>query len=118
VLQGVIEAYIGRIEFVNPRLNALVVPLFERARHEAAAADVARDRGMPLGLLYGVPFTVKFSSVRRLGRINRQHLLVGPTNSRTSTVCSIKVCGPHNVVMGTSAASRPTAIGTNAGRGE
>jgi hypothetical protein len=39
--------------------------------------------------------------------------------SLTMTLCSIKVCGPpHSVVMGTSAASRPTAIGTRAGRGE
>jgi fatty acid amide hydrolase len=55
----VVEAHIRRIETVNPHLNALVVPLFDRARDEALAADVARDRGVPLGPLHGVPFTVK-----------------------------------------------------------
>ena len=55
----VIETYIRRIEFVNPRINALVVPLFERARQEAVAADAVRDRGVPPGPLHGVPFTVK-----------------------------------------------------------
>jgi fatty acid amide hydrolase len=55
----VVDAHIRRIEAVNPRVNALVVPLFDRARDEAAAADVARERGVPLGLLHGVPFTVK-----------------------------------------------------------
>ena len=55
----VLESHIRRIESVNPRINALVVPLFERARREAIAADAARDRGEPLGKLHGVPFTVK-----------------------------------------------------------
>src|SRR5207237_2507040 len=55
----VVEAHIHRIQAVNPRLNALVVPLFDRARAEARAADAARERGEPLGRLHGVPFTVK-----------------------------------------------------------
>ena len=55
----VIETYIRRIEFVNPRINALVVPLFQCARQEAVAADAVRDRGVRLGPLHGVPFTVK-----------------------------------------------------------
>jgi fatty acid amide hydrolase len=55
----VVEAHIRRIEAVNPRLNALVVPLFDRARDEAVAADAARDRGVPIGPLHGVPFTIK-----------------------------------------------------------
>ena len=55
----VVEVHIRRIESVNPRLNALVVPLFDRARAEARAADAARRRGEPLGPLHGVPFTVK-----------------------------------------------------------
>ena len=54
-----IEAHIRRIEAVNPALNALVVPLFAEARAGAAAADEAQRRGEPLGLLHGVPITVK-----------------------------------------------------------
>src|SRR3954467_12781573 len=55
----VVEAHIRRVEALNPRLNALVVPLFDRARNEAVAADAARDRSVPIGPLHGVPFTVK-----------------------------------------------------------
>ncbi|MCA9206718.1 MAG: amidase [Planctomycetales bacterium] len=43
----------------NDSLNALVVPLFERARAEAVEADRRRERGERLGLLHGVPVTVK-----------------------------------------------------------
>lgn len=39
--QEVVEAHIQRIEAINPRLNALVFPLFEQAREEARAADEA-----------------------------------------------------------------------------
>jgi fatty acid amide hydrolase len=55
----VVEEHIRRIEEVNSRLNAVVVPLFDRARNDAAAADAARSRGEPLGPLHGVPVTIK-----------------------------------------------------------
>jgi fatty acid amide hydrolase len=58
-----VEAHIRRIEAVNPRINALVVPLFERARREADRADAARARGEALGALHGVPITIKESFV-------------------------------------------------------
>jgi fatty acid amide hydrolase len=54
-----VEAHIRRIEAVNGRLNALVVPLFERARAEAALADARRAGGEALGPLHGVPVTIK-----------------------------------------------------------
>jgi fatty acid amide hydrolase len=55
----VVDAHIRRIEAVNPRLNAVVVPLFDQARAEADAADRARRTGRQLGPLHGVPITVK-----------------------------------------------------------
>ena len=55
----VVDAHIHRIEEVNPRLNAVVIPLFEQARKEAEAADAAQHRGDPLGPLHGVPITIK-----------------------------------------------------------
>src|SRR5260221_4998322 len=54
-----VEAHIQRIEAVNPRLNAVVFPVFEQARVEARAADAAQARGEPLGPLHGVPITIK-----------------------------------------------------------
>jgi fatty acid amide hydrolase len=55
----VIEAHIACVEAVNPSLNALVVSRFDEARVEADAADAARHRGDELGLLHGVPVTIK-----------------------------------------------------------
>ena len=57
----VVDAHIRRIEEVNPKLNAMVVPLFDQARRDAAVIDAARHRGDNLGPLAGLPFTVKES---------------------------------------------------------
>jgi fatty acid amide hydrolase len=54
-----VEAHIARIERVNPALNAIVVKRYDEARAEAKVADEKRARGEPLGLLYGVPITIK-----------------------------------------------------------
>lgn len=48
----VLEAAIARIEAVNPQLNAVVRPLFERARQKVAS-------GVAQGPFFGVPFLVK-----------------------------------------------------------
>ena len=55
----VVKAHIDRVEAVNGRLNAVVIPLFERAMAEADSADEAVARGERLGPLHGVPITVK-----------------------------------------------------------
>lgn len=55
----VVEAYINRIEAVNPQINAVVIPMFEEARAQADLADKARRDGEPLGPLHGVPVTIK-----------------------------------------------------------
>jgi len=57
----VVDAHIRRIEEVNLKLNAMVVPLFEQARRDAATVDQARARGEKPGPLAGLPFTVKES---------------------------------------------------------
>lgn len=55
----VIESHLGRIEAVNPSINAVTTVLAEQARQAAEAADrqVAVGGGQPV--LHGVPFTVK-----------------------------------------------------------
>ena len=55
----VVEAYLDRIEEVNPDLNAVTVTLADEARVAAAAVDRAVADGARLGPLAGVPFTVK-----------------------------------------------------------
>jgi fatty acid amide hydrolase len=55
----VTRAFIARIEAVNPRLNAVVVPRFQEAEAEAREADERQARGEALGSLHGVPITVK-----------------------------------------------------------
>jgi len=49
-----------RIERHNPELNAIVEPDFERARHDAEAADARRARGEDAPLR-GLPMTLKES---------------------------------------------------------
>src|SRR5213079_467078 len=48
-----VDAAIARIERVNPKLNAVVIQRFEKARAEAAAPD------LPDGPFRGVPFLLK-----------------------------------------------------------
>lgn len=54
-----LDHFIARTERLDPKLNAVVVRDFERARKVARALD--RRRKGPVGPLYGVPMTVKES---------------------------------------------------------
>src|SRR5687767_10059331 len=53
------QAFIARIDEVNPALNAVVVPRFDEALKEAAEADGRQARGESLGPLHGLPITIK-----------------------------------------------------------
>ena len=55
----VVEAHLARIDAVNPHLNAVVRRLDEVALAAADAADKALADGGELGVLHGVPITVK-----------------------------------------------------------
>lgn len=55
----VVEAAIGAAERLNPRLNAIVTPLFDEARQVARRRDAEVAEGGPLGLLHGVPVLIK-----------------------------------------------------------
>jgi amidase len=55
----VMEAHLAQIERVNPRVNAIVTLLPERALEQASAADAALARGEPAGVLHGLPIAHK-----------------------------------------------------------
>ncbi|MBR1089992.1 amidase family protein [Bradyrhizobium manausense] len=80
-----VEAHLERMHAVNPRLNAVVVDLGADALKAAHSADKQRAKGGELGLLHGVPVTVK-ENVDYEGRPNfngvpaNKHL-VAPSDS-------------------------------------
>ncbi|MDQ3855220.1 MAG: amidase, partial [Chloroflexota bacterium] len=57
--QQVVEAHLRRIESINPRLNAVVQLAAQEALAAARAADEALAVGKRVGVLHGVPFSVK-----------------------------------------------------------
>ncbi|NOZ28320.1 MAG: amidase [Chloroflexi bacterium] len=57
--EEVVQAHLQQIERVNPHLNAIVQLVAEEALEQARAADAALMRDQRIGVLHGVPFTVK-----------------------------------------------------------
>src|SRR5712691_13342021 len=55
----VIEAFLSRIDKLNPKINAYVTLTPELAREAAKRAEAAVMAGAALGPLHGVPFSVK-----------------------------------------------------------
>lgn len=55
----VVEAVLGRIEALNPRLNAYLAINDEGARQAAKAAETAVMQEEALGLLHGLPVSIK-----------------------------------------------------------
>jgi amidase len=57
--RDVLEAHLTRIERVNPRVNAIVTLVPEKARAWAKKADEKQASGAPLGILHGLPVAHK-----------------------------------------------------------
>ena len=57
----IVDAYLKRIEEINPRLNCVVHLSAEKARSQADEADAALARGDLKGPLHGLPMTTKDS---------------------------------------------------------
>jgi Asp-tRNA(Asn)/Glu-tRNA(Gln) amidotransferase A subunit family amidase len=55
----VVDQHLERIAELQPRLNAFVHIDEANARAQARAAEIATMQGQPLGVLHGVPLTVK-----------------------------------------------------------
>jgi amidase len=56
-----LDHFIDRVERLDPKINAVVVHDFERARERARLLDNAVGRSGPFGPLHGVPMTIKES---------------------------------------------------------
>jgi len=56
-----VEAHLAKIERLNPKLNAFVHVDPERARREARAAESVVSKSREVGLLHGVPISIKSS---------------------------------------------------------
>ena len=57
--RDVMAAHLARIERVNPRVNAVVTLVAERALADAARADELAARNGSLGVLHGLPVAHK-----------------------------------------------------------
>jgi amidase len=55
----VMTAHLARIERVNPKINAIVTLVADRAMADAAKADEKQARGAALGALHGLPIAHK-----------------------------------------------------------
>src|SRR5581483_430760 len=58
-VREVMAAHLDRIDRDNPRVNAIVTLVRERALADAAAADAAIARADPIGPLHGLPIAHK-----------------------------------------------------------
>jgi amidase len=90
------DAHLRRIEQVNPSLNAVAEVLSESAREAAARVDQQRARGVPLGSLAGVPFSVKDSievegTVCTAGTLGRQY--AAPSREDAAVVARLRGAG-------------------------
>lgn len=54
-----VEAVLARLEALNPRLNAFCLVTAEVAQAAAREAEIAVMKGEPLGVLHGVPVSIK-----------------------------------------------------------
>ena len=78
----VVQAYLDRIQEVNPQLNAVVVVTGDSAMAQAREADEEMAKGRTTGPLHGVPMTIK-DALETAGVVS-----TGGTEGRSSYVPS------------------------------
>jgi len=111
-----VDAAIARIEKLNPKLNAVIIPLFEKAR---ALAD---SRDLPDGPFRGVPFVLKDLVSASAGDPNhngmqflKKHRFVGPADSTIITrfrAAGLVIVGRTNAPeLGLAGTTEPLAYG-------
>ncbi|HEY0182877.1 MAG TPA: amidase [Rhodopila sp.] len=92
-----LDHYIGRTEALDPRINAIVVRDFERARVRARALDSEADKSAPL---FGVPMTAKESFDIEGLPTTRGHAELKDQPVRKSTVAVRRLEAAGAVVFG------------------
>ncbi|MBK7948788.1 MAG: amidase [Deltaproteobacteria bacterium] len=111
-----VEAAIARIERVNPRLNAVIHPLYEKAREAARSPALAR------GPFRGVPFLVKDAVCTTAGdpyhagmRFLKRHAYRAPRDTelarRFRAAGFVFVCKTNTPELALSATTEPLAYG-------
>lgn len=92
--EELLEVYLSRIDAHNETLNAIVTLDVERARHAARNADTKRASGAELGLLHGLPITLKDSCSLLRGQRTTHLSASGPATS-TPTETRHRPVGEH-----------------------
>ncbi len=95
--QEVLAHFIQRVEQHNPRINAVIVRDFERARARAALLDNQADKSAPL---FGVPMTVKESFDVAGLPSTRGHLAAKDHRARISSLAILRLEAAGAVIFG------------------
>ena len=81
-----VESHLKQIDSVNPRINAFISVFHEEAREAARVAEAAVTKSKPLGLLHGVPVTIKDSfDIAGLPTLCGSRFRIGHKASKDST---------------------------------
>ncbi len=92
-----LDHFIGRTERLNPRINAIVVQDFDRARERARAMDNTAEKSAPL---FGVPMTVKESFDVAGLPSTRGHLALKDHRARVSGLATRRLEEAGVVIFG------------------
>ena len=92
-----LDHYIGRVEKLDPRINAVVVRDFERARTKARALDGQADKS---AALFGVPMTAKESFDIEGLPSTRGHVEAKDAMARKSSIAVRRLEAAGAVVFG------------------
>jgi len=137
--RSVVEYFIAKIKLVNPSLNAVVIELFSDALNHADKADALFKKGERLGMLHGLPFTIKecldlLGTPSTFGLLRRQEdfplstdiyvealqkegaIILGKTNV-SQLLLSIESQNPVYGITNNPHSSKHTAGGSSGGEG-
>src|SRR3954452_22264415 len=96
----IVDAVLGRIEALNPRLNAFCALHADEARAAARNAEAAVMRGDTLGPLHGVPISIK-DNVPIAGKpLTSGSRLMQDNVARESSPIATRVLAAGGIVVG------------------